>query len=188
MKTHSIILCLLLMTIAGHAQYEATLQNPYGLPNPDAPEQIKDYQGLIGECSCISVRRNPDQSWGEEVPMKWTFKYIMNGMAVQDETIKADGKHSGSIRQFHKDSLRWYVHYYSSGAPSTILPVWEGTKKDNEITLYREQKAPNGAEGYFRLRFHDIDKKGYKWVGAWTSKDEKTVFPTWKIICTRNED
>jgi|GEM_PF-3627096 len=30
--------------------YEPSLANPYGLPHPDAPEQIKDFSLLIGEC------------------------------------------------------------------------------------------------------------------------------------------
>ncbi|WP_282044273.1 YybH family protein [Winogradskyella flava] len=166
--------------------YSASDTNPYGLPNPGAPTQIKDYQPLIGKCNCKSVSRNQDQTWADPVDMTWEWKYIMDGMAVQDETIKADGKHSGSIRQFIADSSRWYVHYYSSGAPSTKLPTWEGTKTENgNIVLYRDQKAPNGTDGYFRLTFYDISDLGYKWIGEWTDKTEKVVFPTWKIDCKR---
>ena len=166
--------------------YTVSDTNPYGLPNPDAPEQIKDYQPLIGKCNCKSVSRKQDQTWTDPIDMTWEWKYIMNGMAVQDQTIKSDGKHSGSIRQFIADSSKWYVHYYSSGAPSTKLPTWEGSKTENgNIVLYRDQKAPNGTEGWFRLTFYDINDSGYKWVGEWTDKTEKVVYPTWKIDCKR---
>ena len=182
-----ITLCISL-TLSSQYQYEPSAEHPYGLPNPDAPQQILDFAPLIGECDCKSVSRNQDQSWADPVDMKWRFKYIMNGMGVQDETLKADGRHSGSIRQFIADSTRWYVHYYSSGSPSTILPAWEGTKNESgNIVLYREQKAPNGMDGSYRLTFKDISENGFKWAGEWVNTDETIVYPTWKIDCTRSQ-
>ncbi len=74
----------------------------------------------------------------------------MNGMAVQDETWKVDGTHSGSIRQYNADSSRWYVHYYSASSAVNTLPAWEGNKNENgKIILYRKQRAPNGMDGYY---------------------------------------
>jgi ketosteroid isomerase-like protein len=110
----------------------------------------------------------------------------MNGMAIQDETLKHDGSYAGSIRQFIPDSTRWYVHYYSSGSPSTSLPSWEGKKnQDGDIILYREQKAPNGMEGSYKITFTDISEDGFNWIGAWESKDQSVVWPSWKIECTK---
>jgi len=167
-------------------EYSVSDTNPYGLPNPEAPEEIKDFENLIGKCNCKSETRKQDQTWADPIDMTWEWKYIMNGMAVQDETIKSDGKHSGSIRQFIADSSKWYVHYYSSGTPTTTLPTWEGGKKENgNIVLYREQKAPNGMEGFYRLTFYDISDLGYKWIGEWVDKTEKIAFPTWKIDCKK---
>ena len=90
----------------------------------------------------------------------------MNGLAVQDETIKEDGSHSRSIRQFKADSSRWYVHYYSLKGLSTTLPTWEGGKnEDGNIILYRDNTAPNETKGWYRLTFYDISDLGYKWIG-----------------------
>ncbi len=191
MKTNHLIWVFLVWTVCSFSQYqfEPSAEHPYGLPNPEAPQQVLDFMPLIGECNCKSVSRKADQTWAEPIDMVWRFKYIMNGMAVQDETLKADGKHSGSIRQFIPDSTRWYVHYYSSGAPSVQLPVWEGTKnKEGNIVLYREQKAPNGVDGFYRLSFSEMSTKGFKWVGEWVSKDETITYPTWKIDCLRNQN
>lgn len=172
--------------VFGQYSYEVSAEHPYGLPNPDAPKQIKDFDGLIGECTCTSVNRNPDQSWAEPTEMIWRWKYIMNGMAIQDETLKSDGKHSGSIRQYHQDSAKWFVHYYSSNAPSPRLPTWTGGLQDNgNIVLYRSQAAPTGQEGFYRLTFFDINEEGYKWVGEWVDVSESIVFPTWTIECKR---
>ncbi len=166
--------------------FEPSKEFPYGKINPNAPEQLVDFAPLIGKCECTSESRNPDQTWAKPIKMTWKFKYIMNGMAIQDETLKEDGKHSGSIRQFNKDSLKWYVHYYSSGSPVSVLPAWEGTKKtEGNIVLYRKQKAPNGMDGFYRLTFYAINDKGYKWIGEWVNKDETIAFPTWKISCVK---
>ena len=85
----------------------------------------------------------------------------MNGMAVQDETLKEDGKHSGSIRQYNADSVKWYVHYYSSSSATSTLSSWEGNKMENgNIVLYRDQPAPNGTPGFYRLTFSNNLEKG----------------------------
>ncbi len=177
-----------LQNLYAQYEFEPSKEHPFGKYNPEAPKQLKDFQELIGECKCKSVTRKPDQSWAAPVNMIWRWKYIMNGKAVQDETLKEDGGHSGSIRQYDKDSLRWNVHYYSSRGISSPLGTWHGNKKkDGKIILYREQKAPNGMEGFYRLTFYDISSKGYKWIGEWVDKTEKIVFPTWKIECKRED-
>ena len=177
-----------LQLIFAQYTYEPSEKYPFGRYNPEAPEQTKDFEALMGECQCQSINRKKDQSWNEPEDMIWRWKYIMNGTAVQDETLKADGSHSGSIRQFDLDSLRWNVHYYSSAGITTPLPTWHGTKKEGNIVLYRAQKAPNGMDGFYRLTFYDISEKGYKWIGEWVDTAEKIVYPTWKIECFRKED
>lgn len=166
--------------------YEATSENVFGLPNPEAPPQIRDFHPLIGESVCKSVARNPDQTWGDTLQMIWRWRYISNGMAVQDETLKEDGAHSGSIRQYIADSSRWYVHYYSTNSPSTVLPAWEGNKNENgDIILYREQKAPNGMDGFYKINFTDMSDSGFNWLGEWVNTTETFSFPTWKIFCQK---
>lgn len=187
MKKIIIISATLFSSIALNAQYsyEPSAEFPFGRPNPEAPTQIKDFEPMIGLCNCKSVARNQDGSWGDPVDMTWRFKYIMNGMAVQDETLKADGAHSGSIRQFSADSSRWYVYYFATnGIPKTIT-AWEGNKKDGKIILNKVQPAPNGKEGFYRLTFYDLSKTGYKWLGEWIDKTETISYPTWKIECTK---
>jgi ketosteroid isomerase-like protein len=169
-------------------EYSVSDTHPYGLANPNAPEQIKDFQPLIGKCNCESTLRNADGTWAETQTITWEWKYIMNGMAVQDETIKPDGKHSGSIRQFIPDSSKWYVHYYSTSFPTPTLPAWEGNKVSNDsIVLYRPQKAPNGIDGKYRISFYNMSDNGYDWIGEWVDLSEKVVYPTWKISCKRDK-
>ena len=189
-KMKKVLLLLLMFPWVFWAQYdyEPSIAHPYGLPNPEAPKELLDFAPMIGECHCKSELRNPDQTWAAPVNMLWRFKYIMNGMGIQDETLKEDGTYAGSIRQFIPDSTRWYVHYYSFPRASTALPAWEGNKtEDGKIVLYREQKAPNGMEGFFRLTFYDIDEDGFRWIGEWVDKTESIVFPSWKIDCSKGK-
>ncbi len=169
-KTTTLVFTMLFLATAAFAQYEYDVSKalPFGKANPEAPQQVKDYEALMGSCNCKSTSRNQDGTWAEPIDMIWRWKYILNGMGVQDETLKSDGRHSGSIRQFIADSSKWYVHYYSSAGAVTKLPTWEGSKTENgNIVLYRDQPAPNGTEGYYRLTFYDISSSGYKWVGEW---------------------
>ncbi|MEM9936467.1 MAG: hypothetical protein AAF824_22765 [Bacteroidota bacterium] len=168
--------------------YEPSVEHPFGLPNPEAPEQIKDFAPIIGECTCESVARGADQSWQPPVSMIWRFKYIMNGQAVQDESLKEDGTYSGSIRQYNADSAKWYVHYYATnGVPST-LPAWEGGKKeDGNIVLYRDSPSPTGAPGDYRITFFNISQEGFDWIGEWVDKAESIQYPLWKISCKKKE-
>lgn len=166
--------------------FDASPEYPFGLPNPEAPPQITDWSEMIGECDCLSIKRNQDGSWSDSTAMIWRFSYIMNGFGVQDETLKNDGIHSGSIRQFSADSARWYVHYYSSGSAVASLPAWEGNRIDDQtIVLYKPQTAPNGMDGFYKISFTEISKEGFNWLGEWVNIDESIAFPTWKIFCNK---
>ncbi len=171
--------------LSAQYEYEPSELNPYGLPNPDAPSEIQDYQDMIGICNCKSYTMVKDREWGKAVDMTWEFKYIMNGMAIQDQTIKDDGVHSGSIRQFNMDDGKWYVYYYSVSSIPKTLQTWTGSKKGNDIILYSKQKAPNGMDGYYRIKFYNTSSKGFKWIGEWVNLDETITFPLWKINCDK---
>lgn len=188
--TYHLLLLYFFLPILLHGQnsynYEPSPDHPYGLPNPEAPKELLDFAPLIGECQCKSLARIDQNTWADTVDMTWRFKYIMNGMAVQDETLKADGKHSGSIRQFIPDSSSWYVHYYSSAGPTAKLPSWEGGKTDNgNIVLYKDQSAPNGTPGNYKITFSNMDGNGFHWLGEWVNKTETFSYPNWKIYCTK---
>lgn len=161
--------------------------SPFGTYNPEAPEQLKDFEALIGSCDCKSVSRNADGSWQDTLSMTWTYSYIMDGQAVMDETLKEDGSHTMSIRQYNIDSAKWYVTFFSSKPVNPAPRTWSGGKKGNDIVLYLDQKAPNGLDGYSRLTFYDISDEGYKWRGEWCDLSETRTFPFWMIDCKRRK-
>lgn len=174
---------------AAEYRYEPSSTHPYGQAHPNAPEQIKQFAPMIGLADCSSEARIDQNTWAEPMDMTWRFKYIMNGMAVQDETLKADGKHSGSLRQYNPETQQWQVHYYNTTLLPDTLPSWTGTQEKDKIVLYRAQTAPNGMEGFYRLTFFNINKDGYQWVGEWVDKESEPtmVYPTWKINCKKRQ-
>ena len=180
-------LLILLFSHALYAQYsyEPSAENPFGKRNPTAHERLDDFGQFIGEYTCISEARNANQEWLEPEEITWKWKYIMNGNAVQDETLKPDGSHSGSIRVFDADSLTWRVHYYTNKATPSVLSAWSGGVEGQDIVLYKKQVAPNGAPGFYRLTFSEISQEGFEWIGEWVNSEETIQFPTWKISCRR---
>lgn len=195
MKITFFTLFLMSINIMGMAQsslesyvYEPTKDHPFGRLNPEAPPQTADFGPMIGLSDCKSLTRNANGEWLKDtVDVIWRYKYILNGMAVQDETLKEDGIHTSSIRQYDKSAKKWYVTFFSSAVPSASPGTWKGEKKDNEIILYNEQKAPNGTDGFYKITFHDISEKGFNWKGEWVDPTESFSFPTWLLFCTKRK-
>lgn len=158
----------------------------FGMPAKDAPPELLDYAEMIGISDCVSTNRALDGTWGEPKEMVWKFRYILGGTAVEDSTMREDGLHAGSIRQFNPETKSWYVHFFSNTAkPPAVLSSWAGTRNGNEIRLSSEQKAPNGADGFYKIRFYEISDSGFKWLGTWESKDGSVKFENWKIECRK---
>ncbi len=193
MRTVALIVVLALTNTLVYAQdlyqYRSSDVYPFGQPHPDAPKEITDYGPLIGISDCKSIARISPTDWADTIAMEWHFKYIMNGWGVQDETYKTDGVHSGSIRQYNADSAQWYVTYYSSSTATPSLTTWAGDPRDGgDFILYAPQKAPNGMDGFFKIRFSEISNKGFKWEGAWVDPAEAINYATWKIYCKKRVD
>ena len=171
-------------------QYAVSPKQPYGAYNPEAPEQLKDFDPMIGSNICESVQRNQHGSWQDTTSVNWEFKYIFDGKAVQDITWKEDGNHTSSIRQFNADSSKWAVTFFSANNANFNPPSWYGGKTENgNIVLTRPQPAPgSGTPGTNRLTFSNITEQGFDWIGEWISEDESIVYPYWKIYCTKDED
>jgi len=179
--------CLSLMANAQGGKYDVSTKNPFGSPNPEAPEQVLDFQPMMGLNDCYSQRRNADGTWQDSTKMVWEFRYILNGSAVQDLTYHEGGFYATSIRQYNADSANWVVSYNSTGPVSNTPPVWIGGKTDDQIVLRVAQKAPNGLDGFSRLTFFDISDRSFNWKGEWVNIGETFSYPFWNIWCTKRE-
>lgn len=67
---------------------------------------------------------------------------MMTSIAIQDKTLKADDRHSGSVRQIISYSTKWCVHYYGAAAPTTSLGTWKGGKtEEGAIVRYKKHQT-----------------------------------------------
>ena len=182
-----IISSLSFLTVSGQEYLnEPSEKFPFGKVHPDLPSQASDWDPLIGVSDCKSLQRNNDGTWKDTTSMVWEYRYIFDGRSVQDITLKEDGNHSSSIRQYIPDSAAWYVTYFSSTSPAPVPSTWKGGKAENgDIVLYKDQKTPTGMEGYYKILFYDISESGFNWKGAWVDKKETIEYPTWEIFCTK---
>ncbi len=182
-------LLLLIIVSISYCTTTAQQNSQFGKIHPEAPKQLLDYQELIGLHQCLSTKRDQQGNFPDTVSFIWSFKYIFNGIAVQDETWKEDGSYTSSIRQFDTDSVSWLVTYFTSQGISFPAPHWTGEpRKDNKIQLYRPQKAPNGFDGYSRLTFQNITDDSFQWKGDWVSVDESFERTFWQITCNKMLD
>ncbi len=196
LKMRNILFFLILVSLRLSAQnpedfmeFEPGGEYPYGRLNPEAPEGTGDFDSIIGTCDCKSVSRNPDQTWADTTKMVWRFKYIMNGMAVQDEVWRENDRYAGSIRQYQPDSAQWVVTYFSQPGVPWSPAVWHGGKKENgNIILFNPQKAPSGMDGFYKITFYDISREGFNWKGEWVDQAQTFSFPTWMIFCKKREE
>ena len=91
MKKNVLALCMILILgisflsaqdIESEFNFVGSELNPFGKYNPEAPDQVKDFEPMVGVCDCQSIRRNPDGTWQDTLSMVWKFKYIMNGFVL----------------------------------------------------------------------------------------------------------
>lgn len=188
-----LILFLLILSNSMFAQeipleYEPSASYPFGRLNPDAPMETGDYGKLIGLCDCKRVIRNPDQTWSDTTAMIWKWKYIMNGYAVQDEVFREGNLYAGGVRQFNVDSAQWVVSYFSQPAVPWVPGVWHGgTQENQDIVLFKDQKAPNGTDGFYKITFTNISKDKFDWIGEWVNVGETFKLPTMMIYCQKRK-
>ena len=159
-------------------QYEPSEEFPYGKINPEAPEQLNEFDFMVGVCDCTdSISQGPDK-W-LSFPSIWSAKYFLNGHAIQDNNFNPKNPTS-NLRLYDKNTGEWKVTFTAS-AQGYFSGVWTGKKENDEIILYQK----NGDDQpYSKLTFYDIGDKGYKWKS-------ETVYPDgqssvgWKKICVK---
>ncbi|NER13167.1 hypothetical protein GWK08_06935 [Leptobacterium flavescens] len=166
---------------------EVSQEQPYGKLDLKATPQLADYNKLIGSCQCKSVRLQPDGKWSDSIALKWRWKYIMNGNAVQDEGWYGDRDNPSyftSVRVYDKKNERWYVTYFSpelNFKPDT----WIGRKENGNIVLEGTIKT-TGGELTSLLTFSDISDSGFNWEARIINPDlPGGGYSFWKIFCKK---
>ena len=158
---------------------EPSVENPYGLRNPKAPDALSEFDFMLGECHCTDSVTNADGTY-RVYPSIWKAKYMLNGHAIQDNNFNPINP-TTNLRMYDAAAKLWKVTYLQS-ANGYFTGVWEGNLDDNgDMVLERKQ---NGSTS--RLVFYNISDKGYAWKSESIGPDEK-VTRRWKKDCVRQK-
>jgi len=128
----------------------------HGSIHPDAPEELKQFEFMVGEFARQERRRNTDGSWGEWQAGEWNARYFMNGFGIIDESVNYEtGVSTSNTRIFDPAEQRWKVTWFKF--PDYKSLTAQGTRTGNEMVL-----TPAGSEQ--RYVFSEITPDSYLWM------------------------
>lgn len=140
-----------------------------GSPHPDAPDEIDLFGRLAGAWNAQMWMLQGDGTFSEEpLPALWTFRYILDGHAIQDEWTApppgqpaADGprQHGTGLRVFNPAEERWEIAWISNTQP--FVTTFEARPHgDGGIVMLGEH-----ALGYpSRTTFHHVEADSFSWT------------------------
>ena len=188
MKTSSLLLLsILLSTLSIQAQdrsdysfgkYDPSPENPFGLPNPEAPPEIAQFAFMIGEFATEEHIRNSDGSWRRS-QATWNARYFLNGHGIMDYYWnEEEGFATTNIRIYNAKEKAWYVTFFRGPGNGVVSGQWIGRMEGENMVLWQGDKNQGS-----RLTFSNISQNGYDWIGE-SFKDGQGV-PFWKEYATR---
>lgn len=146
----------------------APAQDPGG-PHPDAPDEIELFGRFAGDWDAKMWVIQDDGTFPEEpLSALWTFRYILDGQAIQDEWTApppgqpaTDGarQRGTGLRVYHPAEDRWEVAWISNTQP--FVTTFEARPAgDGGIVMLGEH--PTGHPS--RTTFRGVEKDSFSWT------------------------
>lgn len=158
-------------------EYEPNKEFPNGRINPKAPNELKQFDFMLGVSKCKDSILNRDGTY-RVYPSLWKAKYFLNGFGIQDSNFNPVNPTS-NLRLYDSKTKTWKVTYLQS-VNGYFTGVWEGKLKDSgDIVLTKNQ---NGSTS--KLVFYNISKLGFSWRGEQVINDGNTIV-TWRKKCIK---
>ena len=161
-------------------QFEANAAYPYGRPNPDAPDELRQFQFMIGDNECVDHILQDDGSW-QEIKAKWNGTYFLNGYGIQDKYWTDTSFVTSNIRIFDPIRRKWMVTFFSM--PDYSSGVWEVVMEEQRLVMRQKRTGLDGTEALSRLTFYNITDHGFDWVAE--SIGDDGVVQDWKSSCKK---
>ena len=163
-------------------QFDASEKNKFGKLNPDAPEQTKQFNFMVGEFNCDdSMLVNGEWVYSKAT---WNSKYILNGYAVED-TYRNETYAGMSNRYFNTKKNKWDVYFF--GMPGEHFGLWEGEKVGDKMIMRQKRKGQGNKDFESILTFYDITDSSFKWKGGIKNIEKDTLIINWKISAKRKK-
>ena len=176
---------------ASAQQAEAELAPPrcdYGTPHPNAPEELAQFDFLIGDYT-ITSHAWSGGAWTPPRPgprARWNGYYVLGGMAIADEWYDPDPGHDAdtprgiNMRMWDAESGEWDMMWVHSSARQ--VQDLRAKMIDGKLTMWQEYPDRPNFRAYFERLGPD------SWHRITLAKDEAGEWqPTFKLVATRIE-
>lgn len=166
-------------------------QEEYGRPNPDAPQELRQFAFLIGRWRCESRVKSEEGDW-QTFRATWVGRYILDGYVIADE-FRQFGP-SGELmqlgqnyRSYNTDEGAWAMRWLDA-LNSTWLevgPEERGGVQVGDSSIVFKHGLPPGpvaelfpAHTVFRITFSDISEESFNWQAEISTDGQET----WGVV------
>jgi hypothetical protein len=166
----------------------------FGKAHPDAPPEIAQFGRLVGIWRAEQEVRTKDGGWAEGEPAVWTWKYVLDGFAIQDLWLHTEehlpaylgplgrSYQLTTLRIWERGSSSWRVAWAANGAgktPGMDFGTFVGRGDGDDVVMHGES-----AFGQQRVTFSKVTANSFVWTSEY-STDGKTWTPVMRVRARR---
>jgi len=164
-------------------QFQPEVDSPIGKRNPNAPEELSQFDFLIGDWNIEIDFRQPDGAI-QTYPAIWHNHWMVNGILLAQEW-RGPFATGVEFKRYNKQKGMWEGRQTYNFKPgwSTSIAVKE---EDKMIVTHGESTDQAGRVFILRETYHDMTENSFK-MFAQRSYDNGKTWSEWafKMVCNR---
>jgi hypothetical protein len=154
-------------------------EQEYGKPNPNAPEELSQFDFLVGKWHGEAKLKREDGIW-ESLNVSWEGRYILDGYAIADEyrMTTRTGEHlvlGMNLRSYDGKKKVWNLKWLNAlaGTWADLGPEELGGVVADGKAISYSMKEPVARHTFTRATYTNISADHFTWRGD-RSDDGKT--------------
>ena len=147
--------------------------------HPNAPEQLAEFEFLLGKHNCEDVLTDLDGS-SRKLASTWVGRYVLDGHGIQDSYTNGEFS-ATNIRTFDAEKNQWRVIYVRE--PGGITGTWEGHAVSERNIVLERIFDWQGEGAISRLVFEQRGPERFEWRSEYESGSN--IYVDWTSSCTR---
>lgn len=172
--------------VAQEAEQIAPPTCDYGVPHPDAPPELMQFDFLIGDYT-ITAHRWQNGAWSPPRPgpaPRWNGYYVLGGMAIADEWFDPDpgldinANRGINIRMWDAKDNEWDMMWVHSGGRQ--VQDLRAKVIDGKLTMWQVYPERAG----FRAEFERLGPDNWQRV-TYAPNSAGEWEPTFKLVASR---
>ncbi len=168
-------------------------QEPFGVPHKDAHSEIKAFEKLTGVWLCETHALFQGQ-WYSGWHAYWTFKYILDGFAIEDLWYQLEENLSPPLKYLERNYAGINIRIYDY-SKEKVTAFWAQNRTPNEkaypSTSTFEGNFANGefkmmkSDSTRRITFYNITGSSFDWMAETYVDSSDSWQATLKITAER---